>query len=185
MNWRRSVSICLLLLAGCASVNDDELAYFPNVGAYDASPQQERVDRSFSDILIITPLDQIRSRLTEIRVDGCDEDGECEWQDSEGVRYYLWADEPFAYFVVDKRVFAGEFEGRPISALGIGLARKRGEVLRAARRFAPDATFECHEWREDSHWETCQAFLDPGNVSIDFDRQGTLVEVHFTGYHYT
>ena len=185
MNWRNSFPMGLLLLAGCVGAEGEELNYFPNVGGNEVSPQQQRVDRSFSDILIRTRLDEIRSRLTAISIDSCEEQGECDWRDAEGVRYYLWADEPFAYFVVDKRVQADEFEGRPIAALGIGLARQRDEVLRAARGFVPAATFKCHELREASRWETCQAFLNPGNVFVEFDKQGALVEVHLSGYHYT
>jgi hypothetical protein len=184
MTRRSLVPIGLLLLAGCGG-GSEGLDYFPNVGVYEASPAQARVDRSFSDILIITPLDQLGSRLTEIRVNGCEELGECHWRDAGGVRYGFWADEPFAYFVVDKWVKADEFEGRPISALGVGQARERREVLRAARRFVPEATFECHAWREESQWETCQAFLSPGHVTIEFDKQGALVQVHLSGYHYT
>jgi hypothetical protein len=168
----------LLLLTAIAAGSVDTDGYKP-------SPAQQRVDRSFSDILIVTPLDKVRSRLTEIRVDGCEEYGECEWRDADGVRYFLWADEPFAYFVVDKWVQADEFERRPIPALEIGLARERGEVLRAARRFVRDIPFECHELKLAKQWETCLAFLDPGNVSLEFDRQGALVTVHLSGYHFT
>ena len=127
----------------------------------------------------------MRTRLTEIRAGGSEEIGECLWRDAGAVRYGLWADEPFAYFVVDKWVRADDFAGRPIAALGIGLARERREVLRKASRFIPEATFECDEWRTEAEWETCQALLSPGWVTIEFDEHGSLVEIHLTGYHYT
>ena len=178
MNWRQAISTGLLLLAGCASHGNDDLSYFPNEGEYEASAQQERADRSFSDILILTPLDRVRSRLTEIRVDGCEEWGECQWRDAEGVRHYFWTDEPFAHFVVVKSVHADEFAGRSIPALGIGMARRRAEVLENARRFLPDADFECSD-------DGCQAYLEPGWVTISFDASGVLTEVKLDGYHFT
>jgi hypothetical protein len=184
MNWRQSVSIGLLLLAGCGAGADESLDYFPNVGVYEASTAQARVDRSFSDILIITPLDQVRSRLTEIPFDGCEEHGECAWRDAEGVRHYLWADEPFAYFVVVKSIHADEFEGRPVPALRIGLARRRSEVMAAARKFVPEADFECSKFAEDGT-EVCNATLHPGWVTIRFNASGSLTEVRLDGYHFT
>ena len=64
-------------------------------------------------------------------------------------------------------------------------AVERREVLRKASRFIPEATFECDEWRTEAEWETCQALLSPGWVTIEFDEHGSLVEIHLTGYHYT
>ena len=184
MTWRRVVPIGLLLLAGCGGGADDGLDYFPNVGVYEASPAQARVDRSFSDILIMTLLDQVRTHLTEIPFDGCQEYGECAWRDAEGVRHYLWRDEPFAYFVVVKSIHANEFEGRSVPALGIGLARQRSEVMAAARKFVPEADFECAQFAEDSS-EVCNATLRPGWVTIRFDASGSLTEVRLDGYHFT
>ena len=142
------------------------------------------MDRSFSDIPILTPLDQVRSRLTEIPFDGCEEHGECEWRDADGVRHYLWADEPFAYFVVVKSIHADDFAGRAIPALGIGLARRRSQVVAAARKFVPEADFDCFH-PEDDGTEVCQATLRPGWATIRFDASGSLSEVKLDGYHFT
>ena len=176
MTWRQGILACALLLAGGVRAEDD--------GAYRPSPDQQRVDRSFSDIPLRTPLDQLRSRLTEIPLDECQQLGECEWRDGGGVSYYLWADEPSAYFVVVKSLRADDFAGRPIRALGIGAARTRDEVLEAARSFRPGADFDCTTWGGEGG-ETCSATLDPGWVTISFSRSGRLLDLRIDAYHFT
>jgi hypothetical protein len=177
MNWQQSFPTCLLLLAGCGGVADEGLDYFPAVGVYEASPAQARVDRSFSAFKIESPLAEVKDRLNIIP---CEYDGECEWRDADGVRHYFFDD-----LLVVKRVDAADFVGRPILALGIGMARSRREVMMAAQRFLPDVDFDCRKWKDDRQWETCQAFLVPGHVTIEFDKQGLLVELDLSGYHFT
>lgn len=188
MNWRHGVPIWLLFFASCSGAgekgSDWQVPAVPDAGGYVASPHQARVDLSFSDISIDAPFAEVRSRLKEIRVDGCEEGGECAWRDADGVRHYFFGDSPDSLHVVVKWVQACEFEGHPIPALGIGSARRRDQVLAAVRRFLPEADFECGEGGEDQT-ETCNATLDPGWVTIKFDASGSLIEVRLDGYHFT
>jgi len=156
-----------------------------DVDEYSPSPLQTRVDRSFSAIPIASPFSLVRPRLTEVQIQGCEKNGECEWRDRDGVRYYFWGD-PESLGVVVKDVWAGDFKNRRIPAMEIGLARRRGAVMAAARHFAPEATFECSRLAEP--WlgeESCEAFLRPGWVTIVFDKSGNLTEVRLDGYHFT
>ena len=178
MNWRQSVPMDLLLLAGCAGAEGEELAYFSSVVVYEASPEQERIDRSFSDMPIQTPLAEVRDRLTEIPFDGCEDPGECDWRDPEGVRHYF-----FDGLLVVKHIDAADFAERPILALEIGSARERNEVLQAARRFVPEAYFDCFDSGDDT--ESCQAYFRPGWLTIRFDARGLLTQVKLDGYHFT
>jgi hypothetical protein len=176
MNWRQGALI-FLMLAGCEEAKEP---------AYSPSLQQQRVDRSFSDIPIDTPFSQARGQLTEIRSGGCEGWKECEWRDRQGVRYYFWGD-PEAYGVVVKTIWVADFAGRPIQALGIGPARKRDQVLAAAKEFEPDATWECMELEDNNPGpgEACTAFLGPGWATVAFDQHGSLTEVRIDGYHFT
>ena len=180
MTWRLGVPVGFLLLAGCFGADDEGLDYFPNVGVYEASPDQARVDRSFSDMPIETPFAEVQTRLTEIPIDRCKEWGECFWRDANGVQHYF-----FDELLVVKRVDARDFSERPIPALWIAGARGREEVLAAARRFLPGTEFECSEEGEEDGDEHCGAMLSPGWVSIRFDGNGQLTNVQLDGYHFT
>lgn len=147
---------------------------------YRPSGDQERVDRSISDIPIEANFEAVRGRLECIA--GCNEGDEAEWQDGQGTRYHFWGG-PGDLWVVIKRVDAADFAG-PIPALEIGAARERSEVLAAAKNFIPGAEFQCTD-PEPGISEECQAFLDPGWVTIRFDASGRLIEVRLDGYHFT
>ncbi len=160
-----------------AAVSVDDAGYLP-------SPQQQRVDRSFSDIPIDAPLDELQDRLSMIIENECEQWGECEWRDAHGVRYYFYGDGPDNLGVVVKSIDAADYTARAIPALGIGVARERDQVLAAARKFVPDADFECGESGDDSI-EVCNATLDPGWLTIRFDASGSLIGVQLDGYHFT
>lgn len=159
-------------------------AGFSDEGSYEPSAAQSKVDDSISTTRIYTPLADVADRLTMIVQDDCDKWGECQWQDADGVRYYFWGDGPDDLHVVAKTVRADEFEGRSISALGIGSARGRDRVLAAARSFVPGADFECGKL-DDDDTDLCNVTLHPGWVTIRFDASGSLTEVQLDGYHYT
>ena len=160
-----------------AAVSVDDAEYLP-------SPQQQRVDQSFSDIPIDAPLAELKHRLSMIVENECEQREECEWRDAQGVRYYFFGDGPDNLGVAVKSIDAADYPARAIPALGIGVARERDEVLTAARKFVPDANFECGELDDDSI-EVCNATLEPGWLTIRFDASGSLMRVQLDGYHFT
>ena len=187
-------SLALALLAACSAAEvvpeeapqaeqvDDDDNYFPNVGDYEASPEQLRADQSFSEFLIETTRQDIESQLTQIVENGCAEYIECDWADAMGVRHYFVGVREDEHLLVVKSVHADEFEGRPIPALGIGMARSRDEVLANVRDFLPTVAFVC---TADGASEQCdERVLRPGWLRIWFE-DGQLKEVRLDGYHFT
>jgi hypothetical protein len=172
------IAVVFALLATAAS---------PNSGSYRPSALQQRVDRSFSSIAIETSFKSARQKLREDRRDSCHQFAECEWLDAAKVRYTFWGDGPSNLWVVVKSIDARDFSKRAIGALGIGLARKRLSVLAAAKKFAPDLQFSCAKESRDqqSTGTICEGTLQPGWVTMNFDRKDDLIAVRLDGYHFT
>ena len=149
-----------------------------------AGPKLEaRIDASFSGIAVNTPLAQVRARLTEEKVLGCERFDDCDWIDGQHVRHFFGT-RPGAGKLVIKKIKIAEFGPAPLTALGIGVARKRKEVLKAVSKFAPDLKLECIDppATRTAFNPSCQAHLAPGLIAITFDRGDQLVEVRFEGY---
>ena len=186
MKW--SALFALLLLSACQKDAAEEVVEcaagdgFPNCGEYDPSDLQEKVDRSFSNLPVETPLSEVRDELTQIIVDNCARWGECNWRDKNGVDHYFFGREIGAEVLTVKNIDARFFENREIPALGIGMARKRSEVLERVREFLGDAELVCTQGDKTG---TCQATLSPGWVRVDFNYEGQLVRVRLDGYHFT
>lgn len=192
--------IALLSASACQSATDaDAIAAAASTGTaapipgcdpernYCPSPLQVRVDRSFSAIPIENQQTAVSQRLTEIRVNGCEDVDECDWRDADGVRHYFWGFSPTDFRVVVKSVHADEFVGRPISALGIGMARQQEDVLTNVRRFLGNVPLTCNRNRVSGNVSPvrCDATLGPGWIQIGFDERGELLMIHFDGYHFT
>ena len=115
---------------------------------------------------------------------GCDKFDDCDWIDAAHVRHYFFGTRPGAGKLVIKRITVSEFGAGAIPALGIGVARKRKDVLKAVTKFAPELKLDCIAplaAGPQGH-PSCQAHLSPGLVAVEFDRAGTLVGVRFEGY---
>jgi len=168
-----------VLNAGPAEGCDPEQAYCPSL-------LQQRVDKSFSAIAIQAPFESVRHTLTEDRGNGCEQWGECDWVDANKVRHYLWG-EPDNLYVVLKTISAKDLVGRPISALGIGLARRRKDVLANVQKAFPELHLKCDEndISSDVGPIECNALLDPGWIEIGFDKSDNLLAIRFDGYHFT
>lgn len=153
---------------------------------YCPSRDQVRVDRSFSTLPIDSYLSDAPGALTPIVEPGCDQSGECEWRDRQGVSHFMWGDNEADLRVVIKTVAADEFSGRPIEALGIGTARGQQEVIANVRRFLPGVEIDCDPTRVSGNVGPieCGATLNPGWISIGFDRNGDLLRVRFDGYQF-
>lgn len=151
-------------------------------------PLRDRVDRSFSAIRLGTMRAPARLGLTERREQGCHHWGECNWADANGVLHYFWdADE-----LVVKSVIARDVARRPISALGIGRARLRRDVIARVRAFLPGVAVSCV--REDGEplagdpappVMRCDATLDEGWIRLWFDAADRLTEVRLDARHFT
>lgn len=100
----------------------------------------DRADESFSRYPLNLPsTPQLVGRLTN--GDVCDDDGiACEWEDDAGV-HHIFAGETLAIKTVDVAALGN----RNITALNIGTARTRGEVLAKVRAFLPEITVDCLE----------------------------------------
>lgn len=154
---------------------------------YCPSADQVRVDQSFSPFAIDSLRSAAGGALTQIVMNGCDQSNECDWRDRTGVRHFLWGDSPAELRVVVKSIDASEFGRRPISALGIGTARRQAEVLANVRRFLPGVAIDCNPQHVSGNVGPveCGATLNPGWIQIGFDRDGNLLRVRFDGYQFT
>ena len=147
---------------------------------YCPSPLQNKVDRSFSNVPITTLFSAVSHPLEDVS-DACFP-GECERRNASGVRHYFYEDE-----LVSKNIRADEFGDRPIAALGIGSARRMGDVMANIGRYIPDASFDCTPGNVSGNVGPveCRATMNPGWVQIGFDRRGNLIAIRFDGYHWT
>ncbi|MGB3165696.1 MAG: hypothetical protein WBA68_02855 [Alteraurantiacibacter sp.] len=163
----------LALLAGCSSE--------PEETEPELSDLYQRVDASFSDIVIDTPFDSVADTLEQSVRDECEQWGECDWRDADGVDHYVFGSTKSDRTVVLKGIAARNFEGRPIPALGIGMARQRDEVLENVETFLDGTGLDCIP---GDAIESCGATIVPGWVTVEFDKDGALRSVRFEGYHH-
>lgn len=156
---------------------------------YCPSADQLRVDRSFSAIAMDSYLSASTDRLTRAndRPCGRPDHDECEWLDANGVRHFPWGDDEADLRIVIKVINADEFVGRPIAALGIGMARREADVLANVRRFLPNVELDCDPRLLSGNVGPveCGASLNPGWFQIGFDRDGNLLRIRFDAYQFT
>jgi hypothetical protein len=96
-----------------------------------------KADRSFSPLIFDTPIKKSRVKVKPV---DCDEPDGCKYVDENHVLYEVW--EPNDEVVV-KWIEAKDFRGRPIRALGIGMARSKAQALQAASRFLNGRKPQC------------------------------------------
>ncbi len=157
------------------------------------SLEQLRVDRSFSVFginetvasfdgtqIVFGPGVIAAGGFTELRNGSCENWNECYLRDNNGVQHSLFGS-PGDLYVVTKAVHARDFIGRPISALGIDMARTQRAVVANIDRFIAPAKLDCDIYPEIVG---CHAHLDPGWIEITFDVDGQLIEANFAGYHF-
>lgn len=188
----RCLSLILLACLPACSPAEEEQTSLPLSGSddlesYQPSPTQIRVDQSFSSFIIDTPLSEIEQLLSPLVQGECLEYGECEWRDDEGVRHYFFRFSDDDHLLVVKSVSTEDFVDRPISALGIGMARKREDVLANVRAFLPEIELNCDPENVSGNVgpDECGATLNPGWFQIGFDADGKLRAIRFDGYHFT
>ncbi|MDZ3832689.1 MAG: hypothetical protein U0S50_12875 [Sphingopyxis sp.] len=159
------------------------------VSATPAAPAtlQDRVDSSFSPLAINSRLADVKAGLQMITENDCLEMDECEWRDAEGVRHFFWSDSSDTpKLLVIKFVVASEFEGRAISALGIGNARMKADVIDRVRAFDPRMQVECDGKNVSGNVgvQECAATVGDGWVQIGFDADDRLTKIRFDGYQF-
>ncbi len=99
-----------------------------------------RADASFSPHALNRPVDPKKIGQLVNEKD-CNETAiDCEWQDSAGVRHII-----FGEAIAIKIINAAELGSRNISALNIGPARTRSDVMARVRAFLPEIAIDCLE----------------------------------------
>lgn len=103
---------------------------------------------------------------------------DCEWQDSAGVRHII-----FGEVIAIKIINAAEVGNRDISALNIGTARARPEVMARVRAFLPEIAIDCLEPGQAGEGEgiaSCGGSFKPDGwikLLIGPDNQLTFVRI--------
>ncbi|MBU0823124.1 MAG: hypothetical protein KKA44_12965 [Alphaproteobacteria bacterium] len=103
---------------------------------------------------------------------------DCEWQDAAGVRHMI-----FGEVVAVKLINATEVGNRDISALNIGTAGSRPEVMARVRAFLPEIAIDCLEPGQAGEGEgisSCGGSFEPdGWIKLLFgpDNQLTFVRI--------
>ena len=164
--------IWLALLAQAGLANTGYL-YLP-------SPDQARIDRSFSMIAIDTPLILARARLKAATSGDCAIT--CDWIDRDGVRYSFRGETAGRQYLVAKTVRATDYVWKAIPALGIGQARDRALVIAAVQRQVRGLRLDCAATGASGGTETCRADLKPGWITLAFQADGKLIEATLVGY---
>ena len=151
----------------------------------------DRVDLSFSAVPMDNRLADIKSKLEAIDISGCNILGNCDYSDRKGVVHYFFGDtdndiiRDEDLILVVKTLDAVKFEQKPIGALGIGLARRKEDVLRNVRTFVPNVKLNCSgPISENVGPVECSGSINPGWFKIGFDENDNLLAVRFDAYHF-
>lgn len=99
-----------------------------------------RADASFSPHALNRPVDPEKIGQLVNEKDCTETAIDCEWRDSAGVRHII-----FGEAIAIKIINAAELGSRNISALNIGTARTRFEVMARVRAFLPEIAIDCLE----------------------------------------
>ena len=150
----------------------------PKTKAPRTSDPLMRADMSFSSFRLnrkAVPL-----KIGQLVNTGCDDETVlCEWQSKEGTRHILTAG-----LVAIKLVDSADMEGKPISALGIGVARQRGDVMARVRSFLPEIDcLEAGDAGEGDGISSCGgAFASGPWFKLLFDRKGQLISARIDAF---
>jgi hypothetical protein len=144
------------------------------------------VGRSFSPFAIDARFGERRDQLTRVDTKGFAAGEGCDWRDRNGVLHFVGGDSQIDQRFMIKIVNAEDFIGRPISALGIGTARRQAEVIANVRRFIPEVEIDCNPGHISCNVGPveCGATLGPSWNQIGFDEGGNLLRVRFDGYQF-
>lgn len=140
-----------------------------------------RADASFSRFPLekrTTP--QAIGRLTNGA--DCDDDMIlCEWEDDNGVRHIMGGD-----VLAIKVIQPAPGDTRNISALGIGTARQRGQVLKNVRAFIPEIAIDCRTEEESGEGDglySCGGSFEKGAwLKLIFDTNDNLVTARIDAF---
>jgi hypothetical protein len=187
-------AVILLALAGCSSELDvdapddkgdrpvdiarqprpsDNREAKPPVVAQLKDPFQ-RADRSFSRYRLNAKFDPVRAGL-QLANESCDDlDFLCEWRDAKSVRHILGGE-----LLAIKLLIVEELGREKISALGIGEARSRSDVVANVRAFLPEVKISCLEAGNAGEGEgiaSCSGTFDNGGwIKLLFDDNDQLI----------
>ena len=137
-----------------------------------------RADASFSVHALNRSVDPKKIGRLVNEKDCTDSAIDCEWQDSAGVRHVI-----FGEVVAIKLINAAEIGNREISALNIGNARARPDVMARVRAFLPEISIDCLEPGQAGEGEgiaSCGGSFEPdGWIKLLFgpDQQLTFVRI--------
>jgi hypothetical protein len=147
----------------------------------------QRIDESFSAVPLGSAINPESAGLVLRGHPNCpDRPHECGYSDERGVRHvYYGPNLIYRHGIVLKAASVEDFVGRPIPALGIGLARSREEVTAAVRRFIPELTVDCWEVEANADLEIsqeahcliieAQSLNAPISITMSFDERDQLI----------
>lgn len=141
----------------------------------------KRADASFSRFAMNVPTKaQAIGRLTN--GDECDDDMIlCTWEDSVGVEHVLVGNK-----IAIKSISAKQAGTTSLTALNIGTARSRNEVLARVRAFLPEIEIDCLEPGEAGEGEgiaSCGGTFDNGGwFKLLFDANNQLFDARIDAY---
>ncbi len=149
-----------------------------------------RASLSFSNVPFDTPRKKVKIRLTMIKDGQCETINMCQYRDANNVAYNFWDEDEY---LVDKSLEASDFTGKPMGALGLGLARQKADVLKKASLFLSNTQYECANSEETNREGTgigrmvteCRWTLGVGWAFVRFNDKGQLVYAQVTSSHYT
>lgn len=167
-----AIAALLLALSGGAA----------NAGERIADPF-DRADASFSRYPLNLPTTpQAIGRLANGDVCGDEEGIDCEWEDEAGVRHVVVGDDIIAIKTVDVAALGN----RNITALDIGTARTRGDVLTKVRAFLPEIAIDCLEPGKAGEGEgiaSCGGGFDNGGwFKLLFGRDNRLTSARIDAF---
>lgn len=152
----------------------------PTAKAPRTSDPLMRADMSFSSFRLNRKA--VPHKIGRLANAGCDDETMlCEWQNAQGTRHILTGG-----IVAIKYVDAADMEGRPIPALGIGVARQRGDVVARVRSYLPEIQIDCLEAGDAGEGEgisSCGgAFASGPWFKLLFDRRGQLISARIDAF---
>ena len=147
---------------------------------YSADPFK-RADSSFSRFAMNVPT-KAQSIGRPTNSGECDDDMIlCTWEDSDGVEHVLVGNK-----IAIKSISAKRAGATSLTALNIGTARSRNEVLARVRAFLPEIEVDCLESGEAGEGEgiaSCGGAFDSGGwFKLLFDANNQLLDARIDAY---
>lgn len=197
-----SLAPALLLLTACSDLSDNHAepgseAGAPETGRAEAEQTAGKPTKSGSSTPITDPYLRADTSFSRfplekettaqaigrlVNGEDCDDDLiSCEWEDEAGVRHIMGGD-----VLAIKMINLAHGDDRKISALGIGTARQRGQVLKNVRAFLPEIAIDCRSEEQSGEGDglhSCGGSFEQGAwFKLIFDTNDYLVSARIDAF---